>query len=140
MKKHNTPILPKLSYNERTIVAPAIKKLLKNYPNTYFKNYEIIMELENKGFKTNAPAVRKMINYLRCLNVPICSTNKGYAYSVDEKELMNTIMQLQQRIDAMVYARDGIKYNLLWIMRKREDPNITLDDILNEFIDGNDFF
>jgi len=132
MKKTQTPILPKLSYFERTVVAPMIRKMLQSTPDYYFKNYEIILHLENNGVKTHSPTVRKIINYLRCLTIPIVSTNKGYAYSSNEEFIIDTIIQLQTRIEAMLQAKQGLLYNLRLINLKRNDSSVTMEDILDE--------
>lgn len=131
-KKINAPILPKLSYTERVSIAMEIKNMLELRPNVFLKNYEIILKLEDLGLKTNPPKIRKMVNYLRCLGVPIISGKDGYAYSVDENLITDTIIQLQTRISAMEEAKEGLIMGLKLIQAKKTNPNITMGDLFSD--------
>ena len=52
--------------------------------------------------------VRKLINEARCNGIPICSTQKGYYYSEDKNEILQTIQSLMHRTIAVEKAVNGL--------------------------------
>ena len=52
--------------------------------------------------------IRKLINKARCKGIPICSTQKGYYYSEDKNEIINTIQSLMHRTIAVEKAVNGL--------------------------------
>lgn len=135
MKKktnHPAPILPRLTYTERVSIAMEIKNMLEARPNVYLKSYEILSKLEDLGIKTNPPKIRKMVNYLRCMNIPIISGKDGYAYSMDEQLIIDTVLQLQTRISAMEEAKEGLMNNLKLINAQKINPNAKMSDLFSD--------
>jgi len=56
----------------------------------------------NTRFKMKGARLRKIINHLRNQGEPICSSSKGYFYPSDSKEISDTCISIQQRIDSQV--------------------------------------
>lgn len=52
--------------------------------------------------------VRKKINEARCQGFPICSCNKGYYYSNDKSDILETIQSLMHRTIAVEKAVNGL--------------------------------
>jgi len=78
-------------------IAQAVMKGLKKYvgkanamTDTYTK------------FKLQGVRLRKIINHLRNEGEPICSSSKGYYYPASNKEITDTCISIQQRIDSQV--------------------------------------
>ena len=135
MKKktnHPAPILPRLTYTERVSIAMEIKNMLEVRPNVYLKSYEILSKLEDLGIKTNPPKIRKMVNYLRCMNIPIVSSKDGYAYTMDEQLIIDTVLQLQARISAMEEAKEGLVNNLKLITAQKVNPSAKMSDLFSD--------
>ena len=53
-------------------------------------------------FKLQGVRLRKIINHLRNEGEPICSSSKGYYYPASNKEITDTCISIQQRIDSQV--------------------------------------
>lgn len=53
-------------------------------------------------------SIRKKINEARCHGFPICSCDKGYYYSEDKSEIINTIQSLTHRNIAVEKAVSGL--------------------------------
>lgn len=68
---------------------------------------------------TNTVYVRKIINQLRSIGIPICSTKKGYYYSEEKSEISKTIDFLESRIKTQLEAMEGLKK----ILKKRGGHN-----------------
>lgn len=62
----------------------------------------------SEAFGISAFQVRRLINFARSEGYPICSCNKGYYYSEDEKEIEKTIASLTHRINSIQRAIDGL--------------------------------
>ena len=60
----------------------------------------MITSMANFNIKTNAVVIRKIINYLRHKGHPICSSDKGYWWAANKKELQECAAALKDRIDA----------------------------------------
>ena len=68
-------------------------------------------EIEDK-FKTHGTTVRKTINSARCEGIPICSSEKGYFYSDDRTDIVDTIQNLMNRTMSVEKAIKGLVSNL----------------------------
>lgn len=66
-------------------------------------NHEICMKLN-----THEQSVRQHINRARCNGVPICSCNKGYYYSEDKADILETIQSLLKRTIAVEHSVNGL--------------------------------
>ena len=53
--------------------------------------------------------IRDCVNLLRKMGVPICSSNKGYWFAVDDAEIRQTMMRLKSWIDSMETALNGLE-------------------------------
>lgn len=106
MKK---PQIAKLNYEEKTTIANLILDKLRNTPDILFSSNEIIHEVNQVGYKLTSPRFRKIINFLRQNNQPICAGRLGYCYTTDEEEILQTIVSLQQRISSINKAIIGLK-------------------------------
>lgn len=67
--------------------------------------------LENR-FQMNGRRVRDIVNALRCEGYPICSGDDGYYYAASKKELLESIGQLNSRIEKISKAKDGLMTSL----------------------------
>ena len=52
--------------------------------------------------------VRKIINKARCEGIPICSCHKGYFYSDDKADILETIESLMSRTISVEKAVKGL--------------------------------
>lgn len=53
-------------------------------------------------------AIRRAVNKARCNGIPICSCDKGYFYSEDKNEIINTIQSLVNRTISVEKAVNGL--------------------------------
>lgn len=63
-------------------------------------------------FHTSEVNIRKLINQARCDGYPICSCGKGYYYSTDKADIVETIHSLNSRTIAVGKAISGLLTNL----------------------------
>ena len=59
-------------------------------------------------FNTNEVNIRKYINQARCEGIPVCSCGKGYYYSTDKANILDTIQSLNNRTIAVERAISGL--------------------------------
>lgn len=64
------------------------------------------------ALKTHGVTVRKEINKARCEGHPICSCDKGYYYSEDKTDIVETIQGLMKRTMSVEKAINGLITNL----------------------------
>lgn len=62
--------------------------------------------------RTSEPAIRALINQARCEGYPICSCGKGYFYSTNKADIVETIHSLNSRTIAVGKAISGLLTNL----------------------------
>lgn len=72
-------------------------------PKKPVSSYEITESLGIGGI-----SIRKAINKARCEGCPICSCSKGYYYSEDKTEIINTIQSLVNRTIGVERAVNGL--------------------------------
>ena len=59
----------------------------------------------------NSQRLQKLINYIRVNSIlPIITTSTGYYSSFDKEDILDTIAQFDGRIEAMIAAREGMRY------------------------------
>lgn len=56
--------------------------------------------------------IRKVINEHRSDGIPICSSIKGYYYSEDAKDIVETIASLKRRVASIQRAINGLQKNV----------------------------
>ena len=66
----------------------------------------------NTKFKLQGVRLRKIINHLRNQGEPICSSSKGYFYPATNKELLDTVVSISQRIDSQLQILKQLKKHL----------------------------
>lgn len=84
-------------------IAQSVMKGLKKYvgkPNAIAGSKICSGFHNNTKFKLQGVRLRKIINHLRNQGEPICSSSKGYYYPASKKEIIDTCISLQQRIDS----------------------------------------
>ena len=64
------------------------------------------------AFGISGSEVRNQINKARCEGYPVCSCGKGYYYSEDKKEIIDTIQSLVNRTISVEKAINGLLKNL----------------------------
>ena len=62
--------------------------------------------------------VRKEINKARCEGITICSSNKGYWYSEDKEDILNTVQSLVNRTTSVNKAIDGMLTSLKVVFKQ----------------------
>lgn len=84
---------------------------IKNYLYENCRGRENAIRASDIGkmFQMEAPTVRREINALRAMGVPICSSHYGYYYAVNREDVEATIEQISNRIKKIECARDGLK-------------------------------
>lgn len=60
-------------------------------------------------FRCKGIQIRRMVNELRCLGVPICSCSQGYFYSTNPPDIRETINHLAGRARKIKAALDGME-------------------------------
>ena len=60
-------------------------------------------------FNLHSKQVRNIVSTLRQDNEPICSSNAGYWYSEDEKDLDRTIKRLSEQVKNMSLSIEGLQ-------------------------------
>ena len=60
------------------------------------------------SLKLSEVSVRNKINKARCNGIPICSCDRGYYYSEDKSEILQTIQSLMHRTIAVEKAVNGL--------------------------------
>ena len=68
-------------------------------------------------FMTSEANIRKLINQARCEGHPICSCRKGYFYSTNKADIVETIHSLNSRTISVGKAISG----LLTTLNRAED-------------------
>ena len=129
--------LEKMTMEDVNILLPLLIKMfkLKSSKDKVLKTRDIVTFFNNKrneiGLKTQMTTQRlqKLINYIRCNSLlPIISTSSGYYYSMDNKDIMETILNFESRIEAMKAAVEGMRYiiteNKLKDLQKQEECSL----------------
>jgi len=129
--------LEKMTMEDVNILLPLLIKMfkLKSSKDKVLKTRDIVTFVNNKrneiGLKTQMTTQRlqKLINYIRCNSLlPIISTSSGYYYSMDNKDIMETILNFESRIEAMKAAVEGMRYiiteNKLKDLQKQEECSL----------------
>ena len=73
---------------------------------------KVIASKLNSKFNMNLTDVRirKIVNYLRSVeNIPILASSKGYYFSTDKTEIELEIASMQQRINSIEKAKNGLR-------------------------------
>lgn len=66
-------------------------------------------QIVNKVSGLTEPRLRKIVNYIRQNGMlPIIATSNGYFMADCEDDILDQIQSLQDRIDAIAAARDGL--------------------------------
>ena len=113
------PLLEKMTSEDIEIIVPIIIKMfkLKSNKDTILKTKNIVTFINTKkkilGFKTafNSQRLQKVVNYIRTNSLlPIISTSTGYYYSFDRQDILEMILNFESRIEAMVLAKEGLRY------------------------------
>jgi len=125
-KDFKVPNLPTLSYKERTVISTSVRRYLETKKDIWVKSYEIMEDLKEIGVEFKGERLRKIINYLRCLGVPIASGNLGYCYTFNKDLRIETIMSLKSRIESTLAAIEGMELSLR--MEELEDK-LDADEI-----------
>lgn len=129
--------LEKMTMEDVNILLPILIKMFKTKSSKekVLKTRDIVTFFNNKrneiGLKTQMTTQRlqKLINYIRCNSLlPIISTSSGYYYSMDNKDIMETILNFESRIEAMKAAVEGMRYiiteNKLKDLQKQEECSL----------------
>lgn len=92
-----------------------LKNFIKNLIKRYTKSKPISNTKILENIKVNFPKVkmstadvRIIINSLRQEEVPIIADSRGYFYSEDREEVVAHAQSLQNRIDAIEAAKQGL--------------------------------
>ncbi len=84
-----------------------------NYIRNHGSIDEPVMNHEMAAhFKTSEVTIRKLINQARCEGHPICSCHKGYFYSTNKADIVETIHSLNSRTISVGKAISGLLTNL----------------------------
>lgn len=59
-------------------------------------------------FDMSGRKIRDIVNALRCEGYPICSDDGGYYYGANKYEVLESIRQLNSRIDKIAEAKNGL--------------------------------
>jgi hypothetical protein len=103
--------LKPLNYTLRCIVKPEIIRFLSDGS---VKSSGEICDYINGILKLETPLnpayVRKIVNEIRTLaESPICSNSNGYYISYDKEEIFKTAKSLEERIESIRAASDGMR-------------------------------
>lgn len=79
-------------------------------------NHEIAAHLRKREVD-----IRKLINQARCEGYPICSCTKGYFYSTNKADIVETIHSLNSRTIAVGKAISGLLTNLNRVEDNEDD-------------------
>ena len=103
-----------LTPKEQNEIVPAMVKALEKKvgKENAVTNKQMIDGLKTWNLKTNAPRIRKMIQYIRITGTieRLIATSKGYYISNDPKELINYIESLNQRADSISLLAKQLDY------------------------------
>ena len=103
-------ILKQLSFTDKNTIATLILYKLMDTKGHSVRADELIYHVEmESGHVISGAKLRKIINHLRQSNMPITSSYHGYTYTTEIEDVDKTIANLQQRIDSMQQAIDGLK-------------------------------
>jgi len=101
--------------DEELQIAQAVMKGLKKYigKSNAISGSKICSGFNNNTkFKLQGVRLRKIINHLRNQGEPICSSSKGYFYPATNKELLDTVVSISQRIDSQLQILNQLKKHL----------------------------
>jgi hypothetical protein len=101
--------IQKLTTEDKTTIVPFVLDYLKLNIDKSVNSFKISeaykdeFRKELKDYK-----LRKIINHLRGIGNPISSGSRGYKYTTDKKEIIETIMSMRLRNESMNYAITGL--------------------------------
>ncbi len=101
--------IQKLTADDKATIAPFVLDYLKLNIDKSVNSFKISeaykdeFRKELKDYK-----LRKIINHLRGIGNPISSGSRGYKYTTDKKEIIETIMSMRLRNESMNYAITGL--------------------------------
>lgn len=100
-----------LNDEEKKLIPILIKGLAnKDSKDKAMIGKEICRIITLKYSKLTEPRLRKITNFLRSEKIlPVIATSNGYYVSYDKKEIKKQINSLEQRIEAMQTAVNGLK-------------------------------
>ncbi len=115
-KNPNEPNM-ELSLSYRTVVVPAIVKVLKAYkPEKPIKAPKLILQVNEylrqhkSKIRLSDVALRACCNYIRSNSIaPVIATNKGYFISYNRKIIQEQICSLQKRAISITACALGLK-------------------------------
>lgn len=135
MKAPKKALLEKINVEDINILVPTLVKMfkLKSSKDKILKTKDIVTFFNNKkselGLKTsfNTQRLQKLINYIRVNSIlPIITTSTGYYSSFDKQDILETIAQFDGRIEAMIAAREGMRY-IITQEKTKEVKTIEVD-------------
>jgi len=91
----------------------SILKYLQSSTGKYVKSYKI-----EASFLISGKDVREVINTLRRNGEPIASSTKGYFYTEDPQDILNTITHLRSRQQGIESAIEGLNISLASLTHK----------------------
>jgi hypothetical protein len=109
-----TNITEQLTEKEKDVLVPMLVNMLHELPqNSSAKGSSICKWFNNAGHKTSEPRLRKMINYIRTMNLckpaVLIGSGCGYFITDDIRVIDEQIESLEGRIDSMKAVVDSMK-------------------------------
>lgn len=105
-----------LNEYERHVLLPIMAKCLerKNGKEKAVTNREMCEKMAENGYEISDTRVRKIINYIRVMDLVPCliATAKGYYVSKDEREIKRYIASLNDRAAAIMAVADSLTRQL----------------------------
>ncbi len=112
--KNFEEITEDLTEAEKKTAVSIFNNIKKNYvgKNNACKSSKIVEAYRNAGKPLTDVRIRKMMNFLRSFDFPICSSANGYFYPATKQELEETIFSLEQRVRQQNISITGLKRSL----------------------------
>lgn len=103
-----------LTEDELKLVSVIIRCMKKYTSENPITEPQIVSGMKASGHKFTGSTLRKIINYIRGNSIaPIIATSKGYFMSNDLEQIRKQIQSLEDRMDALRYAAEGLKVFLM---------------------------
>ena len=87
---------------------------LKDYLQSNCRGQEnaVTSKILEAQFGCKGSDIRRTVNDLRSIGVPICSGRNGYYYATRDNEITATIAHLEGRIEKIKAAQNGLLKNI----------------------------
>lgn len=101
----------RLNDYERGVLLPLVVGFLRDARGRKLTSYMIADAIRKQGHACDSMRVRKVVNHIRCNSIISClaANSKGYFVASNDREITDTILSLEGRVDAIQEVIDALR-------------------------------